>query len=173
MHQKATTKRECQLLVLSPRARTELQLSVYRPFRGRSLIAIIRDVAAGVSNQKVRRYDEHTPFRGFFFGRKTLDEGLIDDLRKVPSSLVDCEIYATEQAEAASAARVALSHFADGEPTGAKLIALACTQEALVDGTLAFQLARNDETLFAQLWIDLCGGGFNRVGQVMTRRWGD
>ncbi|HUP60883.1 MAG TPA: hypothetical protein VNA69_10740 [Thermoanaerobaculia bacterium] len=167
------TKRECQLLVLSPQARSEDQVQRFKPFGARSLAGIIRDVAAGLSHRKSLPYERHAVFPGFFFGVTAFDDPLIRDLRRVTSSLVDCGTYRSEEADAVAAAQKALSYSAEDAPDGAKWIVLTCGDGCGVEMTVPSERARSDEALFAHLWIDLCGGAFRRIGQVMARRWSD
>ncbi len=166
------TKRECPLLVLSPQARSGEQVQRFKPFGGRTLVDIIRQVATALSYRKSRRYERHAIFSGFFFAATALDDPLIHDLRRVPSSLVDCRMYSSEEAEAVAAAQKALSYFAEGAPASAKLVVLTCKHGCRIEMAVPSERARSDEALFAHLWMDLCGGTFRRIGQVMARRWG-
>jgi len=130
-------------------------------------------VAKALSYRKSRRYERHAIFSGFFFGVTALDDPLIRDLRRVPSSLVDCRMYSSEEAEAVAAAQKALSYFTEDAPAGAKLIVLTCNHGCRIEMTVPSERAQSDEALFAHLWMDLCGGAFRRIGQVMAGRWGD
>ena len=167
------TKRACHLLVLSPRARSGDQAREYRPFGGRPLLAILGDVAAGVSQIGSRVYDEHTLFGGFLFGRISIEEPVIRELRSVPASLIDCELFRSGETAAVETARLALRHVASGAPEGRGRIVLACNDGCHADGGVALRRATSEDMLFANLWIDLCGNAFDRVGQAMARLWGD
>src|SRR5436190_22921175 len=145
-------KRERSLLVLSPQVRGANQLRDYKPFGGRLLAAMLRDVATSASHRQSRLYDEHAIFSGFLFGRVTLEPALVDALRNLPCSLIDCAIDASDEANAVAAARKALFHFAEGVPAGAKSMALMCTHDCQVDVGFDAQRIRNDDTLFAHLW---------------------
>ena|ERR1043166_1516365 len=150
------TRRERSLLVLSPRARSRDELKDYKPFGGKSLLEILRDVAVGVSQCKLREFDEHT-IHGCFFGAS------MESLRDAAVSLVDSEIFRSDET-AAEMARTALAHF-----TGSVILAgdVACP-----DAALQSRLARSDDALFAYLFIDLCGPWFSRIGEQLARLWG-
>jgi hypothetical protein len=167
------TKCECSLLVLSPQARSRDQVQAFKPFGGRTLVDIIRNVAASLSHRKSLRCERHVVFPRFFFGCTALDDSLIRDLRRVPSSLVDCRMYSSEEAKAVAAAQQALSHFAEGAPAGEKLIVLTCNHGCPVEMSLRYERAQSDEALLAHLWMDLRGGAIRRIARVVARRWGD
>jgi hypothetical protein len=165
-------KRECRLLLLSPRARTPQHVQEYKPFRVKRLVDIMREVAAGVAKRRSRDYDAHAVFEGFFFGKTNLDDELKGEIGdRVPSCLVECAVYNhSSEAEAAEAAKTALFHFAYGYPAGGKLIVLLCDHKCDLSIELDTWLATSDEALFAYLWSDLCGNVFKRVGDVIARR---
>lgn len=165
-------KRECPLLVLSPQARSDDQAREYKPFGRKPLLRMLREAAAGVSNQPYRRYDEHAVFDGFFFGKLALDYSLTEEIRRVPSSVVDCAIYRDEKEAASRTARQALRLAGGDSPAEEKLALLACEHRCAIEDTIDFRRAGGDEALFAYLWIDLCGSAFQRVGELMARRWG-
>jgi hypothetical protein len=172
MDQSRATKRECPLLVLSPRARSSDQLKEFRPFGGRSLVETLRDVATSVSRYS-HRFDGHALFKEFLFGKLTVDESVAEALRAVPSSLVDCGIFRSDEANAEDAAREALACFAEGAPPGTKLIVLLCAHPSPENLGFDARRARSDDALFAYLWTDLSGGGFKHVGEVMAGWWSD
>src|SRR5437588_6425191 len=126
MRESREPKRQCPLLVLSPRARSGDQVDGYKPFGDRLLVVMLRDVAAAISRQVIRRYDEHTVFTRFLFGKLTCDPPLIEELRSVPSSLVDCGLEGNDDVAAVDAARAALSHVASGAAAESKSIVLLC-----------------------------------------------
>src|SRR5436190_10395630 len=90
----AMSKRERSLLVVSPHARTRQEITEYKPFGGRSLWDILRDVAVGVSHCKFKQYDQYVP--ELFFG----EPSSIEHFRKIAVSPVDCEIYRSDEAPA-------------------------------------------------------------------------
>jgi len=149
------TRRERSLLVLSPRARSRDELRDYKPFGGKSLLEILRDVAVGVSQCELREFDEHT-IHGCFFGAP------MESLREAAVSLVDSEIYRSDET-AAEAARTALAHF-----NGSVILA----GDHTCPDARQLRLARSDDALFAYLFIDLCGPWFSRIGEQLARLWG-
>jgi hypothetical protein len=159
------TKRECPLLVLSPQGRSEDQVREYKPFGGRPLIAILRDIAAGVSLRKSRRYDKHAVFAGFFFDKLTLAEPLLHMLRDVPSSLVDCEMYRSHEAEAVDTAQKALLHVTSDVPASGKIGRGRMHSRVPDRRCIRARAAKSDEALFAHFWMDLCGSVFIRIGR--------
>jgi hypothetical protein len=167
------TKRECPLLVLSPHARSPDQVQRFKPFGGSTLVDIIRQVATALSYRKSLRYERHAIFSRFFFGATVLDESLIPDLREVPSSLVDCRMYNSEETNALETARKALAAVTEAAPVGGKLVVFTCNHGWHIEISVTSELARSDEALFAHLWMDLCGGAFRKIGEVLARRWGD
>lgn len=160
-------KRVRPLLVVSPKARDEEQVRDYRPFGGRHLLTVLRDVAAGVSRYALREYDEYRVFTRFFFGQMHVDEQLIERLRQIPASVVDCNTYRNAEGPAVDAAKSALFHFASD---GGKRIVLTCSDDC--DAAFASGPCRavNDDALFAFLWTDLCGAVFGRIGDVIARK---
>jgi len=166
------TKRECPLLVLSPQARSGDQVQRFRPFGGGTLVEILRRVAAALAYRKSLRYERHAIFSDFFFGTTAFDDPLIRGLRHVPSSLVDCQLYGSGESDAIAGAEKALGYLGEDAPAGAKWIVVTCNDKCGIELALPSERARSDEALFAHLWVDLCGGGFKRIGQVMARRWG-
>ena len=166
------TKRECSLLVLSPQARSGDQVRKFKPFGGRTLVDIMRDVAAALSHRRSLRYERHAIFPGFFFGTTTFDDPLVRELRRVESALVDCRMYSSDEAAAVAAAQKALSHLAKDAPDTPKWIVLTCNDGCGSEMGLPFNRAESDEALRAHLWMDLCGGAIRRIGRVMARRWG-
>jgi hypothetical protein len=166
------TKRKRSLLVLAPQARGADELQQYKPFGGRSLGTVLRDVAVSISRQAYRRADEHSLFLGFLFGRVTLDAALIEELRAVQSSLVDCAVYTNPETDAETTARKALDYFADTNSDGSKSMALMCRHDCRVETRLPVQRMQDDDGLFAHLWLDLCGEQFRQIAQMMARRWG-
>lgn len=165
------TNRVCHLLVLSPQMQSRDQAADYRPFGGRSLAAILRDAAAGVSQWISRGHDEHDVIGEFLFGRKSSDEEMLAELqRRVSVVLVDCGIYRDRNGEAAAAAQSVARRLA-ANSGGERLMILLCNHGCRIDSGFEFQLARTDDALFAYLWSDLGGPAFERVGQLMARRW--
>src|SRR5258708_28180309 len=147
------TKRACHLLVLSPRARNGDQAREYRPFGGRPLLAILRDVAAGVSQVGSRAYDEHALFGGFLFGKTSIEEEVIQELRSVPASVVDCEILRSGETKGGETARLALQHFSNGAAEGQTRILLVCNDGCRTDAGFVSRRATSEHMLFANLWI--------------------
>ena len=164
-------RRECRLLVLSPRARNPRHVLEYKPFKEKRLVEILREVAAGVARRRSRDYDEHAIFEGFFFGSTSLDEELKRELgERVPSCIVECAIYNTNgEPAAAETAKTTLFHFAYGYPAGGKLIVLLCNDDCDVRIEFDTCMARSDDALFAYLWSDLCGNSFKRIGKVIAQ----
>jgi hypothetical protein len=165
------TKRECFLLVLSPQARSGDQARKFRPFGGRTLVDLMRDVAVALSHRRSRRFYRNAIFPGFFFGTTTFDDSLVRDLRRMGSALVDCRTLISDEAAAVVAGQKALSFLAEDLPDTPKWILLTCNDGCGTEMSLPFDRAESDEALRAHLWLDLCGGASRRIGQAMARRW--
>ncbi len=166
--------RECRLLVLSPRARSESHAQQYRPFNDQFLSALLAKAEKLASTREDRNYDCHRVFGGFFFGMHDLDGALKNELNKaVPTCLLDCSVFRDGEPNDLAAAKNALHYLTYGHPAGGKMIVLACRDGCQVDTGYQVWPADNDGMLVAYLWSDLCDNVFKRMVKVMGKRSDD
>jgi hypothetical protein len=157
-------KRECRLLVLSPRARSRDLVREYKPFGRKRLLDLMKEAAEDVAQLDMSDYDRHAVFEGFFFGTMMIDEMLRKELRKaVQSSLIDCLLYRSPETAAVESAKNALRHFkGDLGPRG-KAIFLVCPDHCGV--VLGFDADRafEDAALRAHLAGELRSSLFRKI----------
>lgn len=112
-------------------------------------------------------------FTGFFFGTMAAGQRLLEELQALRTSLVDCGTFKSAETEAVETATKALLEVgANRGPDGANTV-LACADRCGVEAPVESKRVEADYALFAVLWMDLAGGAFKQVGDVMARRWGD
>lgn len=164
-------KRECRLLVLSPRARSRDLVREYKPFGRKKLFDLMKEAAEDVAQLDMRDYDRHAVFEGFFFGKMMIDDRLRKELRDgVPSSLIDCELYRHVETAAVDSAKKALRHFkGDFGPRG-KAIFLVCTDHCGVVLEFDADRAFEDGALRAHLAGELRSSLFREILERGARR---
>ncbi len=146
-------KRECRLLVLSPRARNRFHVGEYKPFGRKKLIELMKEAETLAASKAIRRdYDRHTVFEGFFFGDTKIDDALQKVLRDdVPASLIDCMVYSSVEESNREMAKVALRHFRPGD----KAVMVVCSDDCNLAFDFDVDPASDDSSLRAYLYARL------------------
>lgn len=158
--------RYCRTLIVSARARSEAHLESYKPFNGALLVDLFAKAARKVAPaQREPSFELHAPYPYFFFGHSTLTDQQKRDLRLLPSSIVDCDIYRSGETDALKIATSAIAEF-DYHHQGKTLLFVcddACTEMMISDHFPA----TNDAELYAFLFSDLSNNAFTEIGKAL------
>jgi hypothetical protein len=159
--------RRCITLIVSTRVRSETHSSSYRPFNRKYLGELFAEAAESVKlTRRQPKFEEHAVFPYFFFGEKTLTEEKKKELRKLPASIVDCDIYRTADDDVLDTAESAMIEFyaiGGDRKTFFYVCGDGCKKALKFD----HWRAKNDSELYAFLTRDLADNTFDVLGNAL------
>lgn len=167
MHADMSEPRYCRTLIVSARVRNEHHFESYKPFNRESLTTLFTKAATNVARaQRARSFDRHAVYPYFFFGAHTLDEQRKNDLRLLPSSVVDCDIYRSGEITALEIAKRAVFEF--GYAGSSKTIVFVSGDGCSQSLEYNHFPAANDAELYAFLFADLSNNTFAAIGSILV-----
>jgi hypothetical protein len=156
----------CQTLLISARVRSDLQFQQYRPFERANLSTLFAKAAAKVA-QAMRSpvFDEHALYPYFLFGGE-LDDQRKFDVRRLPSSIIDCDIFRSDDVDATKRATRAIFEFAYVDQR--KAMVFVCGSKCSEPLEFNHFPATNDAELYAFLFMDLSSNAFAVIGKTLA-----